>query len=515
MARILVVDDIKDNVKLLAYDLADLGHEVVEAYCGAEALRIVDQQRPDCVLLDIMMPEMDGYEVCRRMKADPRMATVPIIMVSAKSSDDNIVEGLKNGANDYVTKPFNIDIVMARIDSALRVKQARDEVARTNEKLATANALLDKKNARLRELYNTAHQFVDNVSHEFRTPLTVIKEFTSIIRERLAGEITDEQEEYLDLVLGRVDDLHLMVNDMLDISKLEAGMLTVRRKSCSLEDIFERLKPALQRKAASGNVDLTFQEVGDMPAVYCDAEKLGRVLINLAVNAIKFSGDNPRVSLWARLDSQASEVIVGVTDNGPGIEKDKMKVIFDRFRQVGGDTRAATKGVGLGLNIAKELVALNFGRMTVESQVGKGSTFSVTVPLADPEKLVESYLKHVDTTREDLDDIAFITAHVDDTLRTDDLHSVDEFLQGITRSTDLVLWVATGTWFLLIKTRQQAKRLIDQFQQRLVEANRNRPAGALPDLAFETQGIWPVATCAEDLTPTFRQHLDSLGEVYV
>src|SRR4051794_16378292 len=128
MPKILVVDDIQDNVKLLAYELADAGYEVAVAYSGAQALESVAAQRPDCILLDVMMPGMDGYEVCRRLKADDRMRNVPVLMVSAKDEVEDVVNGLDCGADDYITKPFNFRIVAARIQASLRVKRAYDIV---------------------------------------------------------------------------------------------------------------------------------------------------------------------------------------------------------------------------------------------------------------------------------------------------------------------------------------------------------------------------------------------------
>src|SRR5690606_16188025 len=151
--------------------------------------------------------------------------------------------------------------------------------------------LLKRKNRRLKRLYETAHRFVDNVSHEFRTPLTVIKEYVGLVHDGVLGGLSEEQADMLEVVTDRADDLNNMVNDMLDISKLDAGMLGLWRKTCNVSDMIERVRPSLERKSHLKQVAIEFDIPETLPQVFCDDEKIGRVIVNLAINAIKFSGD--------------------------------------------------------------------------------------------------------------------------------------------------------------------------------------------------------------------------------
>jgi len=276
-----------------------------------------------------------------------------------------------------------IEQELRRLNETLeeRVSERSKEAQRHADNLAGAKQVLEEHNQRLRELYNTAHQFVDHVSHEFRTPLMVIREYAAAIGEGMAGETTNQQREYLGTIMNRVDELHVLVEDLLDISRIEADLLRTARRSCSITDIFEQVRPTLQRKADSSQVVLELSASENLPRVYCDPEKVGRIMINLGVNAIKFSRSDAPVRIWARLTEDEREIQVGITDRGPGIARENLEIIFERFRQLDDHVRMSAKGFGLGLNIVKELVQLHFGRLHVDSALGEGSTFSFTIPL--------------------------------------------------------------------------------------------------------------------------------------
>lgn len=491
MAKILVVDDVADNVTLLTYDLEERGYEVLGAYSGPEALALAESDRPDAILLDVMMPVMDGIEVCRRLKENPALAGIPVIMVTANSNDRDVVAGLELGADDYITKPFNIRILVARLEAVLRTKRAQDDVRRTSARLQATNELLDARNKQLAEINETAYEFVSNVSHDFRTPLSVIKEFTSIISEGLSGPVTSQQQEHLGIIANSVDDLALMVGDMLDISKLDAGHLSVHRMNCRIGDIFERARPALERRAAASQVHLDIVLDDELPDVYCDMPKIGRVIVNLAVNAIKFVGEGGHVRIVAHSDSELSQVTVHVTDDGPGIEPDKLRVIFERFEQVGTNVRASTKGVGLGLNIAKELVAVNFGQISVQTEPGKGSDFSFTLPCADPLKLFERYLNHPNSTRSDRECASLITAEIESGCEGDE--EVDALLHNVLRCNDLVLRTHGSRWLIAVDAdSKDAGRIMRRMEEALEEDAKSRWSQALPAVALNLCGTWQI-----------------------
>jgi two-component sensor histidine kinase len=231
-------------------------------------------------------------------------------------------------------------------------------------------------------LCQTAERFVDDVSHEFRTPLTVIQGYCTAMADGLAGPVAPQQMEFLQIVLDRTRDLAQMVDDLLDSSKLRAGSLRVDRKSHDIQQIFDLVRRPLQAKAAANKIRLCESIEPGLPPVFADAEKASRVIVNLVVNAVKFSSEGGEVVLSA-CRGQDGEIRIEVRDHGRGIAPADLEIIFKRFRQVGMAQRSSTKGFGLGLSIAKELAGLNLGMIGVESAVGTGSTFWFTLPTMD------------------------------------------------------------------------------------------------------------------------------------
>ena len=384
-----------------------------------------------------------------------------------------------------------------------RVAERSEEARRHAEELRAAKHSLEEQNRRLRELYSTAHQFVDNVSHEFRTPLTVIKEYAAAIDEGLAETNNEEQRQYLDTIRHRVDDLGALVEDLLDISRIEADLLRTSRRPCRVEDIFARVRPTLERKAAGASIRMELQLPPELPRILADPEKIGRVLINLGVNAIKFSDHGAVVRLWARPARGDREVEIGVTDLGPGIAPENLEIIFERFKQLDGHTRSSTKGFGLGLNIVKELVQLHFGELHVESQLGAGSTFSFTLPREEPERFLPLYLERVKPMRRSAAYVSLLTATVDTQERAS-LQSVQAFLEDNIRRTDLLLSSSPCTWILVAATEEiSTEQVIARMERAHAEANRARVHAPLPALRWSIHGSWPIADPGSSFTTRF------------
>lgn len=384
-----------------------------------------------------------------------------------------------------------------------RVAQRSEEARRHAEALGNAKKSLEEQNHRLRELYSTAHQFVDNVSHEFRTPLTVIREYTTAINEGLVGETTPEQREYLETISNRVEDLHVLVEDLLDISRIEADLLRTTRRSCSVEEIMRRVRPTLERKALGSQIRLEVTTEPELERVYCDPEKVGRVLLNLGVNAIKFSDPEGVVQLWARPSRDGKEIEVGVTDKGPGIPPDSLEIIFERFRQLDGPVRSSMKGFGLGLNIVKELVQLNFGHLNVESELDQGSTFSFTIPLDEPRIFLPLYLQRVQLMRGKLTHVSLLTAQTEDADATAQ-RAIQGFLEDNIRRTDLLFPSWPSKWLLVAATRDaKTQQLIDRMQRSHAEASSARSLSALPALHWNLEGCWRLADEGDALMPRF------------
>ena len=388
-----------------------------------------------------------------------------------------------------------------------RVQRRTAEAERHADELRVAKKSLEEQNRRLRELYQTAHQFVDNVSHEFRTPLTVIKEYAAAIGEGLAGPTSPKQSEYLHTILHRVDDLTIMVNDLLDISRIEADLLRTSRRPCRVADIVDRVRSILERKAATHEVPFEVALAPDLPLVYCDPEKVGRILINLVVNAVKFSSPGSPVEVRARLQPDRAEVIVDVTDHGPGIARENLEAIFERFKQIPGNVRRGTKGFGLGLNIVRELVGLNFGSITVQSELGRGSTFSFTIPVSDPARLLQVYLNRVRLVRGPALLVSLLEAGVAPDIDATMHDEVQVFLEDSMRSTDLIFRTGPCRWLLVAATHEpRGQQIIQRLQQAHSDTNRHRPGRPLAGVSWQHEGPWSI----ESESPEFlRCFLDA------
>lgn len=492
---ILAIDDCEDHHYLLSRSLENipgLSVNLVTALSADAGLEALKDPKIDVIFLDYLLGVDNGLDVLKKIRAGGDIRA--LIVMTGMTSASLAVSLTHAGADDYIDKDtINADLLRRAIDNA-QAQQRRREAFAENvhllQDLQNANHLLEQKNSRLADLYNTAHQFVDNVSHEFRTPLAVIKEYASLMRDEVLGDVNPEQANFLDVIGNRVEDLALMVDDMLDISRYGAGMLQVSRKECRFNDILQHVRPNLDRRAAINKVRLETDIAQDLPDVYCDPEKIGRTIINLAVNALKFAPEGGSAQIWARHEPSEHQIVIGITDNGPGISPENRQLIFDRFEQVNVDLRQSTKGFGLGLNIAKELVHVNFGQITVQSELGHGSTFSFTVPTPEPMNLASRYLKwlhKLDQTTA----VSLVWAKVPPTTEPAQIKETSQFLRKIARPKDLVFTPATGVWLIVVQCEQaELPTLIQRFEQDRQASNRNRPSGELPAIEYQIDGSW-------------------------
>ncbi len=497
--KILIVDDKEDNRFVLVDALEDEGYQLREAADGIAALEAVHEEPPDVILLDIMMPRMDGIECCRRLKADEKTRHIPVILVTALGEDEHVIRGLGAGATDYVAKPFAGPVVRARIGAALRSKLAHDELEERNREIRQLVSVLEQKNNRLAEMTDTAHRFVDNVAHEFRTPLSVIKEFASIIEDGLGGPVSDKQAEYLEFIGSATRDLAQMVDDFLDSSKLKACTLRVDRRPCGVTDILDTVRPMLNARAAQKCITFVEDLDGGVPEIFADVEKASRVLLNLATNAIKFSPEGSEIRIWARPTNDGGAEI-GITDQGPGLSPEDVRTVFQRFKQVGDVERASTKGFGLGLNIAKELIWLNLGTVNVASEPGAGSTFSFTLPPCRPETVLQRYFERLRELDEPPIKMTVLRARSSDPAEDGD--AVRGRLVAACHPTDIVLAASGDGSAVLVGSTTEPKRWI----KRLQEAARSGGDPSAPPAAVDVTcvGSWSfrrqdeIAACVLD-----------------
>ncbi|HEV3339041.1 MAG TPA: response regulator [Pirellulales bacterium] len=500
--RVLLVDDDRADADLARLRLQEsrLRRFLLQhAETAQDAVALLRDAPFDVVLLDLSLPDTQGIHTLERIQGEN--SDLPVIVLTGLSDESTALQSLDHGAQDYIIKDHASREVLERsICYAIQRQQQ-------NRRLEAMNDRLAQQNHRLEAMNEAAREFVDNASHDIRTPLTVIREFASIMREGLAGAVTNQQSEFLDIILARVDDLAMLVDDMLDVSKVEAGLLGLQRQSGQISQAIDHVKVMLESRARSKGIRFEVEVADALPAVYCDFEKFGRVVVNLAVNAIKFTPGGGRVQVWARR-AEDDSVEVGVTDEGAGISRDDLEIIFERFQQAGRQSHGGVKGFGLGLSIARELVYLNLGQMHVESEEGRGSTFSFTVPVDNPTRLCQRFVNQVaQAAAASGAGSAFLSLLIAELPPLDDdriLQAADGFLQTAVRGRTFTYRSSAQRWLMLVACRLEE---LDEVARRLLaewhELGENRPDGALAALAVRPGGCWPADTHHDELIAEF------------
>ena len=366
---LLIVDDSEDNRDVLARRLQKQGHWAITAPGGKEALEALAEQPFDLVLLDIMMPDMDGYEVLSRIKNDPHTHRIPVIMISALDEMDSVVRCIEMGAADYLPKPFNPTLLRARIGASLREKRAHDREIRSSDQLAESYRKL-KEMERLRD--DLTHMIV----HDLRTPLTSLLSGLQTIP--LIGSLSDLQAEMLAIAEEGGQTLLGMINNLLDVEKMEQESVPLDRHPLTAVGLIERAVTQVGMLAQARGLTLIQQAPLDLPSFSGDEDILRRTLVNLLGNAIKFTPSGGTITASAELVEQ--EMLFAVRDTGEGIPPEAFERIFEKFGQVESRIAGRKMSTGLGLTFCKLAVNVHGGRLWLESQPGKGSIFYFTIP---------------------------------------------------------------------------------------------------------------------------------------
>ncbi len=400
--RILIVDDQPDNVELLKAILSDYRRMV--ALSGQQALRAAHAgEPPDLILLDIMMPEMNGYEVCRRLQEDARTRGIPVIFVSAKKQVTDETEGFALGGVDYITKPFHGEIVKRRVMTHLELRRHRvaleEEVRVRTLELQVAREEAERARDAAESGNRAKSTFLAHMSHEIRTPLNAILGVNELLGET---DATSEQRQYLEMSRKASESLLALVNDVLDFSKIEANQFDLERSCFDLHALVRGAVEILAIQARDRGLRMGCRLAADLPRhVVGDPNRLRQILLNVMGNAVKFT-------LAGEVEARVTPVEEGrirfaIADTGIGIPEDKLETIFQPFRQADLSTTRQYGGSGLGLSICALLVEHMGGRIRVESTVGKGSVFDFTLvlptPVADQELPVVAVVRQANRER--------------------------------------------------------------------------------------------------------------------
>lgn len=361
VSKILIVDDVQLNLDLMKEILSDQGYLIATAINGKSAIAKAKAHKFDLILLDVILPDINGFEVCSHLKSNALTHDIPIIFLTAKKEKDSIIEGFKLGAVDYISKPFIREELLARVNLHLSLRRFQEELIRSKE-MAEASA-------------QAKASFLANVSHEIRTPMNGIIGMIDILKRT---PLTEEQHEYIDIIGISGENLLMIINDVLDFSKIEAGQITFEHIRFNLCDEVNEVIKILRYKAVQKGLDLSFEIAPEVPQLLIgDPLRLKQVLINLCNNAIKFTEEG-YVHVFVKLVKLSENVVrlhVEVQDTGIGISKENQSKLFKSFSQAEASTTRKFGGTGLGLAISKNLVQMMGGEIGIISEEGKGATF--------------------------------------------------------------------------------------------------------------------------------------------
>jgi signal transduction histidine kinase len=356
---IFIVEDVPRNLQVLFHILKKGEYRIAAASNGHQALDMIPEAQPDLVLLDVMMPEIDGFEVCRQLKKNPAAADIPIIFLTAKAETTNVVKGFEIGAVDYVTKPFNPAELLARVKTHLELKFARET---------------------LKGLINARDKFFSIIAHDLRNPLQNLILSSDLLRYSYDSFDEAERKEYIQRLNNSANQLSSLLETLLDWSRVQRGIMELHREKINIAALAAKNIDLLKENAIKKNITVSSQIQADTFA-FADKNMIVTVIRNLVSNAVKFTHPGGEVKITAKTSSTDNFIEITVSDNGVGIKEEDIAGLFriDVHKKTRGT--ANEKGTGLGLLLCKEFVEKNKGSIKVVSTPGQGSDFTFTLPV--------------------------------------------------------------------------------------------------------------------------------------
>ena len=388
---VLIIDDNPTNLGVVVESLEESGFKIIVARNGEMGLKRARLVKPDIILLDIIMPGISGFETCSRLKADKNTVDIPVIFMTALDNTEDKVKGFELGGVDYITKPVQVEEVLARLKTHLTIHKLKN-VNQQNERLKQEIAkrkLVEEQLRQSKELAESANHaksaFLANMSHELRTPLNGILGYTQILNRDKS--LTEQQQKGIQVIHRSGEHLLTLINDILDLSKIEASKLELIPTECNLQPFLQYFVDLFEMKAVEKGIKLIYQPLSKLPfLVNVDQKILRQVLLNLLSNAIKFTKTG---QVTFKVHVQTNLISFEIEDSGEGIAADNLEKIFLAFQQVGEQSHHI-EGTGLGLSISKKLVKMMGGELHVESELNVGSRFWFAIPLTDCEKEIKN-----------------------------------------------------------------------------------------------------------------------------
>lgn len=384
--RILMLEDVSSDAELIEHALRKGNIYFISKHVDSKEnfIRELNDFVPDVILSDFNLPAFNGLEALAIVtKGFP---DIPFILVTGALGEERAVEVLKSGASDYILKN-NLSRLSHALLRALREAEEKKERKWAEERLKEYATELERANQELRKIDEIKSEFVSVASHELRTPLASIKNAVQLILKGKTGEINENQTKFLQMADRNIDRLTSLLNDLLDLSRIESGKVLMNFKEIGLRSTIEFTLSSFKPQADARSIKLGINVPAELPSVYGDRERLEQILTNLIGNAMKFTTEGGEITVSAiPFNKNKNMVAVSVKDSGVGISKDQLEKVFEKFHQVEGSLTRTVQGTGLGLAIAKGLVEASHGSIWAESELGKGSTFTFTLPISEGEK---------------------------------------------------------------------------------------------------------------------------------
>lgn len=413
---ILIVDDSPTLLKLTSNYFSNEGYKVLTALDGLAALKVIESNdHIDLVILDVVMPGINGYETAKKIREKKTLFELPILFLTSLTEVSSVVIGFESGGNDYLAKPFDTKELKARSKTLIKLKKLTDANHFLQEAIEIKNDSLKKLEQEIKiriktekdlikakEMADSANQFksefLANMSHEIRTPLNSILGFSELIKNRLAEP---KNVEYINAIITSGKSLLTLINDILDLSKIEAGKIELEYQPFNLINVINEIKSIFLIKINEKGLifKLNLQE-GLPELINLDESRFRQILLNLVGNAVKFT-QSGSVSISVRFESESTNrnlinLFVDIEDTGIGIPEDQQNIIFEAFRQQKGQSIKAYGGTGLGLTITKRLIEMMGGKIMLKSEVNVGSKFTITFRKVQVEKIANDITESID-----------------------------------------------------------------------------------------------------------------------
>jgi len=359
--KVLIIDDELGLREMLVFGLSERGYDVDTVGSGEEGLARIKDHPVDMVVCDIMMPGLGGVETLKEIKKI--CPDTEVIMATGYATLETAVESMKQGAYDYIPKPYGLDQLGAIFEKALERRRLKAQVGH------------------LEELNRLKSEFLASMSHELRTPMNAIIGYTSLLMEGIYGPLSEKQDQSLKRIETNAKNLLQLINNILDLSKLSAGRMPVYLESCSIQELAREVLETMESLARDRKLDLRLEAPEDL-LLKTDKTKLKQILINLVGNAIKFTHEGAVILKVERLP-MPERIQISVRDTGIGIRKEDIPSLFQEFKQLDSSPTREYGGSGLGLSICRKIIEILGGTIAVESEVGRGSTFKVLLPIGE------------------------------------------------------------------------------------------------------------------------------------